>query len=118
MEGVAGVQVMTTKTFAFAEERSLPLMFFINKLERERASFDRCLGEIQERYGRTAVPLQLPVGVEEGAQRPAGAQRKRERWTPAVDALLDHGDDVPQQHRLVGPQFVRLTDRRANGRAD
>ncbi|HKQ59769.1 MAG TPA: elongation factor G [Candidatus Polarisedimenticolaceae bacterium] len=64
VDGVAGVQVMTARTFQFAQERSLPLLFVINKLDRERASFERALQSVQERFGRTAVPLQLPVGDE------------------------------------------------------
>ena len=64
IEGVAGVQVVTGRTFQYAEEFSLPLMFVVNKLDRERASFQRCLEGIQERFGRTAVPLQLPIGEE------------------------------------------------------
>ncbi len=64
IEGVAGVEVITTRTFKYASERSLPLLFAINKLDRERASFARCLEAMQERFGREVVPLQLPIGQE------------------------------------------------------
>ncbi len=64
VEGVAGLQVMTAKTFEFAKSYSLPLMFVINKLDRENASFVRCLEQIQHRFGREAVPIQLPCGKE------------------------------------------------------
>jgi elongation factor G len=36
----------------------------INKLDRERSSFERALESIQEVFGRTAVPVQLPWGAE------------------------------------------------------
>jgi len=65
VEGVAGVEVLTAKTFRWTTERNLPVVFVVNKLDRERASFERCLGEIQERFGRAAVPLQLPIGQED-----------------------------------------------------
>ncbi len=64
VEGVAGVEVLTRRTFRFAEERALPVVFVINKLDRERASFERCVEEIRERFGRSAVPLALPLGAE------------------------------------------------------
>jgi elongation factor G len=64
VEGVAGVEVITTRSFKFAEERELPVMFAVSKLDRDRASFQRCVDAIQERFGRTAVPLQLPIGEE------------------------------------------------------
>jgi elongation factor G len=64
VESVAGVQVVTERTYAFAEERNLPLMFVLSKLDRENASFKRTLTAIQERFGRIAVPIQLPIGSE------------------------------------------------------
>jgi elongation factor G len=64
VEGVAGVQVMTNKVFDFASTYSLPVMFVISKLDRDNASFDRCLEQIQGRFGRHAVPIQLPIGEE------------------------------------------------------
>ena len=65
IEGVAGLQVMTSKTFGFAESYSLPLMFVINKLDRENSSFERCLDQIQNRFGREVVALHLPLGKEQ-----------------------------------------------------
>jgi elongation factor G len=64
IEAVSGVQVVTEKTFGFAEEQNLPLIFVLSKLDRENASFQRGLEAIQERFGRAAVPIQLPIGNE------------------------------------------------------
>jgi elongation factor G len=66
VEGVAGIQVMTARTYDFAAGLELPLTFVVSKLDRERASFERCLQAIQERFGRAAVPIQLPLGEEHG----------------------------------------------------
>ncbi|MCZ6669761.1 MAG: GTP-binding protein, partial [Acidobacteria bacterium] len=62
--GVAGVEVQTEKVWAFCEEFQLPRILVVNKLDRERASFKRAISSIQERFGRTAIPLQIPVGEE------------------------------------------------------
>jgi elongation factor G len=64
VEAVAGVQVITERAFRFAEEHTLPLMFIVNKLDRERASAERTLEAIQNRFGRAAVPIQIPIGAE------------------------------------------------------
>jgi elongation factor G len=64
VEAVAGVQVITERSFEYAAEIDLPLFFVVNKLDRENADFDGVLAQIQERFGRGAVPLQLPVGKE------------------------------------------------------
>ncbi len=64
VDGVAGVEVQTEKVWSFAVEDKLPRAFIINKLDRENASFDRALASIHENFGRTAVPIQLPLGSE------------------------------------------------------
>lgn len=64
VDGVAGVEVMTEKVWSFADEFGLPRALVLNKLDRERASFERVLESIHTNFGRTAVPIQLPVGAE------------------------------------------------------
>jgi elongation factor G len=64
VDGVAGVEVQTEKVWAFADEFKMPRALVVNKLDRERASFERALERIQTNFGRAAVPVQLPVGVE------------------------------------------------------
>ncbi len=64
VDGVAGVEVQTEKTFGFADEFKLPRAFVINKLDRERSSFARTLESIHSVFGRMAVPIQLPIGSE------------------------------------------------------
>ena len=64
LDGGAGVEVMTEKVHAFTDEFRMPHTFFINKLDRERSDFARTLENIHEVFGRTAVPIQLPIGAE------------------------------------------------------
>src|SRR6202022_2661671 len=46
VDGVAGVEVQTEKVWAFADEFQLPRAILINKLDRERSSFDRALASV------------------------------------------------------------------------
>ena len=64
VDGVAGVEVQTEKVWSFADEFNLPRAVFINKLDRERSSFDRALASVQQVFGRSAIPVQLPIGAE------------------------------------------------------
>jgi elongation factor G len=64
VDGVAGVEVQTEKVWSFADEFNLPRAIFINKLDRERSSFDRALASVQQVFGRLAIPVQLPIGAE------------------------------------------------------
>jgi len=64
VDGVAGVEVQTEKVWAFMEEFKLPRAIVINKLDRERAEFARTLANVQEVFGRNALPIHIPIGVE------------------------------------------------------
>jgi elongation factor G len=64
LDGVAGVEVSTEKVWQFAEEFNLPCVLVVNKLDRERSSFQRAVDNIHEVFGRAAVPVFLPIGAE------------------------------------------------------
>ncbi len=64
VDGVAGVEVQTEKTWGFAEEFKVPRAIIITKLDRDRADFSRTLANVHEVFGRAAVPVQLPIGSE------------------------------------------------------
>ncbi|HEV3401816.1 MAG TPA: elongation factor G [Acidimicrobiales bacterium] len=66
VSGVEGPEVQTEVVWRLAAERGVPRMFFVNKLDRERASFERTLDQLRERFGTGVAPLQLPVGEEHG----------------------------------------------------
>src|SRR5215831_14044092 len=64
VDGVAGVEVQTEKVWGFSNDFKLPRAIIINKLDRERADFNRALESVQEVFGRSAVPVQIPIGSE------------------------------------------------------
>src|SRR5262245_12130516 len=61
-----GVQVGTEKVWSFADELDLPRVIFVNKMDRERADWDTCLGDIKKSLSEKATPLQMPIGKEHG----------------------------------------------------
>ena len=64
VDAVAGVEVQTESVWDFAEEFLLPRVIVLNKMDRERASFSRSLRSLQDTFGRTVIPAQLPIGEE------------------------------------------------------
>jgi len=64
VSAVDGVETQTEVVWTMADELSLPRAFFINKLDRDRASFARTLDAIQETFGKQCPPLYLPIGEE------------------------------------------------------
>lgn len=64
VSAVEGVEVQTEIAWRMAEELGLPRAIFVNKLDRERASFDRTLDDLKTRFGAGVAPLELPIGEE------------------------------------------------------
>jgi elongation factor G len=64
VSAVEGVEVQTQMAWRMAADRGLARMIFVNKLDRERASFDRTLEDLQSTFGAGVAPLELPVGEE------------------------------------------------------
>jgi elongation factor G len=64
VSAVEGVEVQTEAAWDIAARLGLPRLVFVNKLDRERASFDRTLDQLRERFGAGIAPLELPIGEE------------------------------------------------------
>ncbi len=65
VDAVSGVEVQTELVWSYAEEFKLPRAVVLNKLDRDRASFNRSLEALQTAFGRSVVPVQLPIGEEQ-----------------------------------------------------
>ncbi|ACB83609.1 elongation factor G [Natranaerobius thermophilus] len=61
----SGVQVGTEQVWHYADENDLPRVVFINKMERENASFNRTLEQLRENFGDQVVPVMIPIGSED-----------------------------------------------------
>ncbi len=64
VSAVEGVEVQTQVIWRMAEALGLPRAIFVNKLDRERASFERTLDGLKESFGSGVAPLELPIGEE------------------------------------------------------
>ena len=64
VSAVDGVQVQAQAAWDVAERIGLPRAIFVNKLDRERASFQRTLDQLHELFGTKIAPVHIPVGEE------------------------------------------------------
>lgn len=64
VSAVAGPEVQTEKLWKISAEMGKPVLVAVNSMDRERASASRTLQQLQKKFGREVVPLQLPIGEE------------------------------------------------------
>ncbi|MCG7985222.1 MAG: elongation factor G [Candidatus Thiodiazotropha lotti] len=63
---VGGVEPQSETVWRQANKYNVPRMAFVNKMDRMGADFFRVVEQLKERLGANAVPIQVPVGAEEG----------------------------------------------------
>ena len=62
-----------------------PRLVVLNRLDRERASLSRALESLRGVFGRTVIPIQIPIG-EEKSFRGVVDLVAMKAWTFAADA--------------------------------
>lgn len=62
VSAISGVKAETEKVWKYACEYEIPRIVFVNKMDKENASFERALSEIEKSFETEAIPLQIPIG--------------------------------------------------------
>ncbi|HYF81832.1 MAG TPA: elongation factor G [Clostridia bacterium] len=64
VDSIGGVEVGAEKAWDLIVEGKKAGIFFVNKLDRENASFSKVVEQLREVFGNKVVPFTLPIGVE------------------------------------------------------
>jgi elongation factor G len=133
VSAVDGVETQTEVVWTMVEELGLPRAFFVNKLDRDRASFMRTLDAIQAVFGKGCPPLYLPIGEEQGfrglvgllsnrafeysdgkrtegevpAELTGAAERLREQL---IETVIQESEDEELMERYLGGETITPTD--------
>jgi elongation factor G len=111
INAVAGVEVNTERVWQTAQEMDLPVMFHLTKMDRERADFERVVGELEERFGREVMPVQVPIGKEAGFEGVVDLVRgKAIRYEKDGDAKGKEGDVPEELQEMVTTWRDRLVE--------
>lgn len=62
VSATAGVQVGTEQSWKLAKMAGLPKIVFVNQMDRENADYDGILKNLREKFGKSVLPLELPLG--------------------------------------------------------
>ena len=61
----SGVEVGAEMHWGFLDESAMSRLVFVNKMDRDNASFSRVLEQLRAKFEKTFVPIQLPIGASE-----------------------------------------------------
>ena len=112
IEGVAGVQPQSETNWRLADRYNVPRIIFINKLDRTGADFYRAFDTLLEKLDIVALPLQLPIGVEDGFLGVVDlVEMKAIIWEGGELGAKYHYEDIPaDMAELVATHRQTLLD--------
>jgi elongation factor G len=61
-----GVQIETIKLWRWLSRHEKPRFVFVNKMEKDRADFDKCVADLTDRFKTSFVPVVIPLGAGPG----------------------------------------------------
>lgn len=96
--GVSGLEVQAEIVWDTMEEQELPRAVFINKLDRENASFDKVFQQLKAAYPqRNFTPLFLPIGQEANFQGVVDVIRRKAYYYEAKSTGKYNVKNVPPE---------------------
>jgi len=128
---VSGVEVGTEQSWQYAEERALPRVLFVNKMERDNANFIKVLDDINARLSKKCIAIELPIGSQKNFKgvvdliENKAYQKDKEEDIPAdmandvklfrekmVEAVVESDDELLNKY-LEGQEVTAQEVRRA-----
>ncbi|WP_189457992.1 elongation factor G [Cognatilysobacter bugurensis] len=93
---VGGVQPQSETVWRQANKYSVPRMAFVNKMDRTGANFDKVVEQLKARLGAYPVPMQVPIGAEEGFEGVVDLLKmKAIHWDVASQGTQFEYRDIP-----------------------
>lgn len=62
IDALSGIEVGAEKSWEYVQERKIPSIIVINKMDRENVRFKKIMEELKDKYGNKVVPFELPYG--------------------------------------------------------
>ncbi len=111
VDAVAGVEVGTELAWQYCDERHLPRIVVINKMDRENANFQSTLEMVQNTFHAKLVPVQLPWGEKQNFKGVIGLLNMKAR-----PGKGDTFVDIPAEYLAAAAEArVKLVEAAAEG---
>ena len=103
---VGGVEPQSETVWRQADKYRVPRIAFINKMDRVGADFFRGVNMIRERLRANAIPVQLPIGKEDGFRGIIDlVAMKAILWDEDTLGARYRTEEIPEEHRAAAEQY-------------
>ncbi|MDA3941785.1 MAG: elongation factor G [Spirochaetia bacterium] len=115
IDGSDGVQIETIKLWRRLNNRKMPRMVFINKLDKDRANFDTVFDDLNEKFDKTFVPVTIPIGNGKDYKGIVNLIENK-AYLVHDSGEVDHAVDIPDDiHDMVEEYRLKLIESAAEG---
>jgi elongation factor G len=103
---VSGVQPQSETVWRQMNKYAVPRIAFVNKMDRAGANFFRCVEQIRSRLRANPLPIQIPIGAEEGFEGVVDLIRmKAIYWDMETQGMKFEYREVPAELREQAEEY-------------
>jgi elongation factor G len=103
---VSGVQPQSETVWRQMNRYAVPRIAFVNKMDRAGADFFRCIDQIRTRLRGNPVPIQVPIGAEEGFEGVVDLIRmKAIYWDMETQGMKFEYREIPASLRAEAEEY-------------
>ncbi len=118
VDSVDGVQIETEKAWRYLTENNIPRIIFVNKMDKERASYEKVIENLKSSLGVNVATLCLPNGEGENLKGIIDTFEMK-LYTPKGDGKDVTVGEVPaDQRELAEIERMNLVELAAEGSDD
>lgn len=115
VDGRDGVQIETIKLWRRLNERNMPRMVFINRVDRERVDYEATFNSLKERFNKTFVPVTIPI-MDGGQFKGIVNLIENKAYLVHDRTAKDTAADIPDTvHDIVEAARLQLIESAAEG---
>ena len=98
-----GVQIETIKIWRRLNKRNMPRMVFLNKADKERASYEDSFNDLKSKFQKTLVPISIPIG--EGADFKGTVNLIENKAYMLAEAGKETVADIPAEMNDIAEEY-------------
>lgn len=99
----SGVQIETIKLWRRLDDRNMPRMIFVTKMDEDRADFNQTLSDLSDKFEKTFVPIVMPMGSGDSYQGVVDLLHMKAYLTPE-EGKTEKAVDVPEEFKEAAEQ--------------
>ena len=103
---VSGVQPPSETVWRQMNRYGVPRIAFVNKMDRAGANYFRCLDQIKTRLRGNPIPIQIPIGAEDGFEGVVDLVRmKAIYWDMETQGMKFEYRDIPETLKAEAEEY-------------